>query len=125
MSAWKLEVQHWKILYAMVTLDTAAVDLEKVRRCEKYGWGRKYAEQCTKQRAQLCEAIGIAEERVPLEVLIEFWQRHERYARLPLEYPEACASGCAAMESGGGVSRNLRSCSTAGDGHCVCTGRWV
>ena len=37
----------------------------------------------------MCEAAGIVEERVPLGALAEFWQRHQPYARLPLEYPLA------------------------------------
>ena len=84
LSVRKLEVWHWQALYAMVTLETLAFDKEWRRQQRQ-----KYVEQCSSQRVQLCEAVGIAEERLPLEVLTEFWQRHHRYARLPLEYPEA------------------------------------
>ena len=79
----KLETWHWEALYGMATLDMCRVHVHR------HAPSKQYAQQCRSQRSNLCEIAGIAEERVPLESLVEFWQRHERHARLPLEYPEA------------------------------------
>ncbi len=40
-------------------------------------------------RAIFCEAVGIAEELVPLKSILDFFRRHQRYARLPLMFPQA------------------------------------
>ena len=104
LTARKLEAWHWEVLYDMVTLETIAVVSATRRSLQR----QKYAEQCRSQRAQLCQAVGISEERLPLEVLTEFWQWHQRYARLPHGVSGGfCAAGRTALEPGGGVSRNL------------------
>ena len=69
----------------MVTADTLAAWKTHAHVVQR----RAYPEQCRSQRTKLCEAVGIAEERLPVEALTEFWQRHLRYARLPVQYPEA------------------------------------
>ena len=68
----------------MVTLETRAVQFQNSAVSKK-----RILERCRLHRTQLCSVAGMVEERVPLEALADFWRRHERYARLPLEYPEA------------------------------------
>ena len=78
-TARELEALHWEALYAMVTLETNAV-LGTHRTASAKN---RIMQQCRLQRAQFCQAVGIADERVSLATVHEFWQRHQRYARLP------------------------------------------
>ena len=77
-TARKLEAWHWEALYAMVTADTLAATPRHAHLVQR----RAYLEQCRSQRTQLCDAVGIAEERVPLEALTEFCKRHLCHAKL-------------------------------------------
>ena len=53
-SARKLEAWHWEALHAMVTLETSAVAAQWKALAKN-----RVVQQCSIQRAQLCEAAGI------------------------------------------------------------------
>ena len=90
---------HWEFLYAHVSQCSQKPVWESLGiKRDALSRGRDFMSHSRRNkrdlevrvvRARLCKEIGIAEESVPEEQLAQFFHRHERYARLPLEYPGA------------------------------------
>ena len=55
----------------------------------KYGGNSKRLRELERARTALCGSAGIAEDFVLLGTMSEFYTRHEKHARLCLEYPAA------------------------------------
>ena len=70
------------MLYALVALDITIVDRDWARRKKKLATLERI-------RANLCQDILVAEERIPLKNLHDFFTVHEEYARLSLQSPNA------------------------------------
>ena len=77
----KLEHEHWSVLYEHVTLDASLVCYKGNNRMTK---PRRMKLQAI--RTELCAAMRIAEELVPMHVLCTFYVGHEANVQLRLRY---------------------------------------
>ncbi len=77
-----LERVHWRPLYDQVQVD--------IKLIEKHHYRTKaFQRTLTAVRTRFCGQVSLAEELLPLSVLKDFYVRHDAYARLALEYPDA------------------------------------
>ena len=83
-----LERYHWACLYGKVSLERKLGAPRSLVSKEQRG---KVWERLTAVRVSLCAALEVAEERISLHQLGMFYQRHEKHARLCLEYPDIAA----------------------------------
>ena len=79
-----LEQHHWEYLYSLVSSE------------QKLGRDRHSGQQrmnCTRileaVRVSICAHLELAEELMPMDNLAAFFQKHEKYAQLALQFPEA------------------------------------
>ena len=78
----RLERLHWEYLYGFVT------SVSKLGGHTGHVWSKRY-KLLQAVRAMLCARIEVAEELIPVKVFVEFFAKHEEYARLSSKYPEA------------------------------------
>ena len=77
-----LERVHWRPLYDQVQVDIKLIE------CKRYRL-KVFQRTLSDVRTRFCAQVSLAEELLPLKVLKEFYLRHDAYARLALEYPDA------------------------------------
>ena len=83
----QLEDCHWKTLYAECSQESSLAAKNRQGENERM-----------QTRTSMCHKLGIDEEVIPMEILTDFFGTHERWAKLPFEYPsadvvpETCAS---------------------------------
>ena len=78
-----LERVHWRPLYDQVQVDI------RLRRENRRYQSKVFERTLTAVRTRFCGQVSLAEELLPLSVLKDFYVRHDAYARLALEYPDA------------------------------------
>ena len=73
---------HWRPLYDQVQVD--------IKLTERVNYRTKVFQRTLSDvRTRFCAQVSLAEELLPLSVLKDFYVRHDAYARLALEYPDA------------------------------------
>ena len=76
-----LERVHWRPLYDQVQVDIKLIN--------KHYRTKVFQRTLSDVRTRFCARVSLAEELLPLNVLKDFYLRHDAYARLALEYPDA------------------------------------
>ena len=61
----------------------------KLRREDRRYQAKAFQRTLIAVRTRFCGQVSLAEELLPLSVLKDFYVRHDAYARLALEYPDA------------------------------------
>ena len=77
-----LERVHWRSLYDQVQLDIKLTEYKNYRT-------KVFQQTLLDVRSRFCAQVSLAEELLPITVLKDFYVRHDAYARLALEYPDA------------------------------------
>ena len=78
----KLQRHHWDFLYSQVSLNHSIAGASSTSHPRRM----KLIQQV---RTALCDEVSVSEEFVSPGALSEFYSRHEKHARLCLQYPTA------------------------------------